>query len=226
MPMKQNYTISINPLAEFTKATDAGKKRIIKQQKSPNPVRVSWYQLAKSRMKKFIITQGDYSTIEEAINDLQNRKGLNKRQMIDRQVSLEALERFVKMQIPNVLKEADIAFYKIPLKTFSLKGIDVIVSPEIIFSVTRNGKKHYGAVKLRVSKSKPFDSEQQTLIASLIYEYLQQNIIAPEVIIEPDLCISLDVFGGGFKTLNATNANYLNNNLHYLEEVKKYWNIA
>ena len=224
--MKQNYIISINPLAEFTKATDAGKKRIIRQQKEPNPIRVSWYQLAKSRMKKFLITKGDYSTIEDAIDNLKGRKNLNRKQTIDRQVSLEALERFVKIQIPNVLKEDDITFCKISTKNFRLNGIEVIVSPEIIFSVLRNGKKHYGAIKLRVSKTKPFDSDQQTLIASLIYEYLKQNIDDAESIIEPDLCISLDVFGGGFKTLSASNINYLTSNIHYLEEVKKYWNIA
>lgn len=224
--MKQFYTISINPLAEFIKATDAGKKRIIKQQKEPNPVRVSWYQLAKARMKKFLITKGDHQSIEDAIENLKNRKELNKRQLIDRQVSLEALERFVKIQIPNVLKEDSISFYKITTKTFSTNGIDITVSPEIIFSVTRNDKEHYGAIKLRVSKTKLFDIEQQTLIAASIYEYLKQNITKENAVIEPDLCIFLDVFGDGFKTLTANNINYFTKNTHFIEEVKEYWHKA
>ncbi|MDM1512623.1 hypothetical protein [Myroides odoratimimus] len=224
--MKQFYTISINPLAEFIKATDAGKKRIIKQQKEPNPVRVSWYQLAKARMKKFLITKGDQHTIEDAIANLKSRKELSKRQLIDRQVSLEALERFVKIQIPNVLKEDNITFHKIPTKTFSANGIDITVSPEIIFSVTRDDKEHYGAIKLRVSKTKLFDTEQQTLIAALIYEYLKQNITNPIKVIEPDLCIFLDVFGDGFKTLTANKVNYFAQNIHFIEEVKEYWHKA
>lgn len=223
--MSNYYTISINPLAEFIKATDTRKKRIIEQQKKPSPIIVNWYQLAKSRMKKFIINNADYETIDDAILTLKNRKGLNQRQAIDRQVSLEALERFVKLKIPNVLQEKDIEFYKFKNKSIIYQNIEITVSPDVIFSIKRDGVKHYGAIKLRVSKSKPFDNDQQNLIASTLYEYLKYNITDTNCIIEPDLCLSLDVFGNGYKALNANSNDTLLNYKSYFEEIKNIWKI-
>lgn len=223
--MSNYYTISINPLAEFIKATDTRKKRIIEQQKKPSPIIVNWYQLAKSRMKKFIINNTDYETIDDAILTLKNRKGLNQRQLIDRQVSLEALERFIKLKIPNVLQEKDIEFYKFKNKSISYQNVEITVSPDVIFSIKRDGIKHYGAIKLRVSKSKPFDNDQQNLIASTLYEYLKQNIIDNKSVIEPDLCLSLDVFGNGYKALNANSNDTLVNYKSYFEEIKNIWKI-
>lgn len=223
--MSNYYTISINPLAEFIKATDARKKRIIEQQKKPSPIIVNWYQLAKSRMKKFIINNADYETIDDAILTLKNRKGLNQRQVIDRQVSLEALERFIKLKIPNVLQEKDIEFYKFKNKSIIYQNVEITVSPDVIFSIKRDGIKHYGAIKLRVSKSKTFDNDQQNLIASTLYEYLKQNIIDNKSVIEPDLCLSLDVFGNGYKALNANSNDTLVNYKSYFEEIKNIWKI-
>src|SRR5690554_2018059 len=225
MPMLNYYTISINPLAEFIKATDTRKKRIIEQQKKPSPIIVNWYQLAKSRMKKFIINNADYETIDDAILTLKNRKGLNQRQVIDRQVSLEALERFIKLKIPNVLQEKDIEFYKFKNKSIIYQNVEITVSPDVIFSIKRDGVKHYGAIKLRVSKSKPFDNDQQNLIASTLYEYLKYNITDTNCIIEPDLCLSLDVFGNGYKALNANSNDTLLNYKSYFEEIKNIWKI-
>lgn len=176
-------------------------------------------------MKKFIINNADYETIDDAILTLKNRKGLNQRQAIDRQVSLEALERFVKLKIPNVLQEKDIEFYKFKNKSIIYQNIEITVSPDVIFSIKRDGVKHYGAIKLRVSKSKPFDNDQQNLIASTLYEYLKYNITDTNCIIEPDLCLSLDVFGNGYKALNANSNDTLLNYKSYFEEIKNIWKI-
>lgn len=222
--MSNYYSISINPLAEFIKATDSRKKRIIEQQKNPSPIIVNWYQLAKSRMKKFMIDNANYETIEDAILTLKNKKGLNQRQSIDRQVSLEALERFIKLKIPNVLQEKDIEFYKFGNKSIIYQNIEITVSPDVIFSIKRNGVKHFGAIKLRVSKTRPFDNDQQNLIACTIYEYLKCNIDDENFVIEPDLCLSLDVFGNGFKALNANSKDSLINYKTYFDEIKKIWN--
>lgn len=222
--MSNYYSISINPLAEFIKATDSRKKRIIEQQKNPSPIIVNWYQLAKSRMKKFMINNANYETIEDAILTLKNKKGLNQRQSIDRQVSLEALERFIKLKIPNVLQEKDIEFYKFSNKSIIYQNIEITVSPDVIFSIKRNGIKHFGAIKLRISKTRPFDNDQQNLIACTINEYLKYNIDDENFVIEPDLCLSLDVFGNGFKALNANSKDSLINYKTYFDEIKKIWN--
>ncbi|MBX9782775.1 MAG: hypothetical protein K2X48_05690 [Chitinophagaceae bacterium] len=55
------YFISTNQLAEYSQATEASKKRIIKQQKVPNKLLIPWYQKAKGAIKKFFSNTSDYA---------------------------------------------------------------------------------------------------------------------------------------------------------------------
>lgn len=225
--MNKFYTISINPLADFSKSTDAAKRNIIKQQKNPSKIQIPWYQLAKARIKKAINEKCDFSHIEEALEILKNKKNLNKRQSIDRQVSMEALERFIKLTVPKVIKDDRVVFHKTSEfgKSFNFNGVKITVAPEIIFSTIIKGKRHFGAIKLHISKNRPFDLEQQKIVSSGIYEFLKLNVSDKDIVI-PEYCISLDVFGKGFHTINAKNSNSFSENVKYLEEIKQLWNVA
>ncbi|MEQ8473878.1 MAG: hypothetical protein RIC35_21960 [Marinoscillum sp.] len=189
--------ISINQLAEFHSATDASKKRIIKNQQSPNKFLLPWYQLPKARIKKCIELRGDKSPIEEAMKLLENKAPQNDRQRIDKQVSIEALERFVTMRLPSVL--SDIGEYEIirPSKKFLMIGeVEIIVAPEVVIKGRLNNQVVYGAVKIHISKNKPFDFTKATYVATTIKKYLEAAVAQENEFVIPDLCICLDVFSG------------------------------
>jgi len=104
--------ISINQFANFRNSTERGKKGIITRQLSPDRFRVPWYQLTKARVKKSLKYKGDLQPIFDGINILKKRIPDTDRQKKDRQVSLEALERFVELQIPHYFKQLDFEVIK------------------------------------------------------------------------------------------------------------------
>ncbi|AJR04774.1 hypothetical protein [Siansivirga zeaxanthinifaciens] len=102
--MTKKILISINQFADFSKATESKKRTIIRQQKQPNKFRISWYQLPKSRIRKSIENNCDLEPVFKGIEELKLRKPIKSRQIHDRTVSLEALERYVSLKLPHSLK--------------------------------------------------------------------------------------------------------------------------
>jgi hypothetical protein len=102
--MNKKFIISINQLADFSSATNAKKRSIIRQQKEPNKFLVAWYQLPKSRIKKSIENNCDLDPILKGIEELKLRKPEKPRQVLDRQVSIEALSRFINLKLPSMLR--------------------------------------------------------------------------------------------------------------------------
>jgi hypothetical protein len=190
-----NYHLSINRLVDFSGATDSGRKRIIKEQLSPNPVKVFWYQLPKARMKKCLTVNGDLQPIYDGINILMNRVPVNKRQNDDRAASIEVLQRFVQMRLPDILKTIKYTVIKPESRLLTIADVDIIVAPELIIKGILNGKTVIGGIKFHISKSKPFDYKQSLCVASIIHEYLKTKVAKDGEIVMPELCFSLDVFG-------------------------------
>lgn len=191
--------ISINPLAEFAFASEAKRKTIIRNQKEPSIFKIPWYQLAKARMRLAIAKKGDLQPILDGIDELKNRRLTKVRQINDRKVSVEALERFLEMKLPSVLKDIDYEVIKKPKKSDArpllVKGVEVIVSPDVIIKTTINGQSYLGAVKIHVAKTNTFESKQLKHIASATYMYLDHVIANDDTLVHPDLCLAYDIFG-------------------------------
>lgn len=186
--------ISLNQLADFRGSTISKKNRIIAQQQNPDKFRIQWYQLPKARVKKSIELKGDLNPIFDAIMVLMSRKPTNTRQANDRQVSIEALERYLKMPLPKTLKEMDYVTVKAKEKSFVYSDVKIIVAPELIIKGKLNGKTVVGGVKIRLSKNNPLDLPKSKIIASTIFRYLNEKVVGENEVVLPGLCYSLDVF--------------------------------
>ena len=224
---ESGYVLSINQLAAFSKATEAGKRRIIKQQKQPNKFLVSWYQLPKARIRKAIANNCDLEPILKGIEELKLRKPEKPRQIIDRQVSLEALKRFVNIKLPKLLKEVPHDLVKkVPSKSILINGVEIIISPDVIYKLNLNGKVYIGAVKVHISKNNIFDNKQSRYISSLIYKYLKEVVaIEGEEVLE-ELCLSIDVFGENVISTPYNLPKILTDIEVICEELKSMWNVA
>ena len=220
--------ISINQYADFIKSSDAKKKRIIKDQKKPNKFRIAYYQLAKARIRKTLIDNGKLKHIDDALQQLTLRVPKNKRQISDKHVSIQALEKFLKLQIPKVLKGDNIEFLnpKNFKSDIEIHGLSIIVAPEIIFKVNINGQDILGGLKLHVSKSNSFDFEQQRIIASAVCNHLERNVAIENQIVLPEFCISLDVFGNGYILSTTANKNVVESYQKECLEIIKIWDAA
>lgn len=207
------YCMSINQIAEFKAATDNGKRRLIAQQLIPNRIKIPYYQLAKARIRRSVALKGDLAPIYDGINTLIKRVSSDKRQETLRTTSIEALERFIRLKIPEILTKMDFTVIKPKIRSTKISEVDVIVAPEVVVLGELNGQKVVGAVKIHVSKGKPFDYHQAKIVATGIHAYLKNCLEDGNTIALPELCFCIDVFGG---TAVSAAGNYE----YYLKELE------
>jgi len=188
------YLISLNQFAEFTKATEKGKLRILKQQLNPNPFKIPWDQTPKAGIRKSLQNNGDLTPILEALNILNRREPKNRRGLTDKNVSIEALQRYIQLKLPEIFKNYKYEIIKPEIKSTFIAGVEVKVAPDVVVRFRVNNKKYVGAIKIHISKGSPFDYGQSLTVATVLYNYLSE-IKDDDDIIEPKLCFSLDVFG-------------------------------
>lgn len=195
--------------------------------KKPDTFRIAHYQLAKARMKKALQLNGELTPILNGIKELNSRSLEKKRQINDRKVSIEAMERFIKLKLPKLLSNSKYEVVKpSKKKSFELKGVDIIVSPDVIIKIDVDGQIVIGGFKLHVSKSNAFNREQQQIVSSSLYKYLETEIAIDGEIVLPELCFSLDIFGNGFVATSSNYENTIKNIESLCEEIKMYWNVA
>lgn len=225
--MMRGCNISINQLADFSNGTDAKKRSIIKQQKTPNSFKIAYYQLPKARIKKAMANKGNIQPVLDGINELKGRTPTKQRQINDRIVSLDAMQRFVSMQIPSLLKDYDYKVLKnIESKSTFIRGVEVIISPDLIIEIEINGKKYLGAIKTHISKGNAFDYKQQSYVASMLQKYLKTEIAKNGELVLPELCISIDVFGSGIVTSPEDISAKIRDIEVMCEEIRIMWDAA
>lgn len=216
------YHISINQFAEFSKASPSGKARIIKQQVEINKFLISWYQLAKGRIKRYFGNINDIEPILSGIQVLKAKHVEKKSQETDRKVSIEALERVITLQIPNILKNITYTIIKSEQRSIFIDDVAINISPEIIIQAEINGKICYGGLKIHISKGKPFDQTQSFYVAILLKRFIEKEVIKDEEIVIPELCFCLDVFAD--RLVSAPNDGLLYNEIKgCCAELKRIW---
>ncbi len=222
-----NVVISINQLADFSKATDLKKQRIIKQQKEPREFLVAWYQLPKARIKKSIANNCDLAPVINGLEELKARKPMKQRQVVDRMVSLEALNRFMRIKLPSLLKSAPQEIItKVSSKSIMLNGVEIIISPDVIFKLKIDGITYLGAVKVHISKNNVFDNKQSRYISSLINKYLTEVVAGENEKVLQELCLSIEVFGEKVISVPKNLPKAISDIEVICEEIKLIWNEA
>lgn len=218
------YKISINQLATFSKVTEARKKAIVKQQKNPPPILVGRYVMAKARITKAISSGGDIIPILEGIEELKQRKPDTPWKKNDKTVSIDAMERYIKMSLPVILKENKYEILpKQKIRSFFVSDVEILVSPDLIIKVLIDDKWYLGGLKLHVSKSELFDNHQSKYVATCIYQYLDLIFEDDKIIVLPELCFSLDVFANSIISAPKKVEKTLEEIENMCLEIKKIW---
>lgn len=220
----ENYHISVNQFAEFSKASPKAKERIVKQQLEVNKFLIPWYQMAKAKIRRYFYNTDDLFPILSGIEILKNKHIGNKRQEIDRRVSIEALERMINLQIPKILKGVRYEVIKSEEKSVYVEGVEIKISPEIIIAAKINGQLCYGGLKIHVSKGKPFDHNQASYVATLLKEFIKRHIVNDDGVVVPELCFCLDVFSDRLLSAPAESKLLLDEIKKYCIELKDIWN--
>lgn len=137
------------------------------------------------------------------------------------------MERFIKLQLPKLLQDLDSyeILKKFEFNSFIFYGVNIIISPDVIVKGVLSDKTYIGAVKIHVSKSKPFDIEQSRYVATSIYNYLTSSIKNDDIIVLPELCLCIDIFADSIISA-PKNIEYVNSRLgDYCQEIIKLWDV-
>lgn len=221
------YFISINQFVDFSKGTDSKKKRIIRQQKEPNKFMVSLYQTSRASIKKSISNNGDIKPIIDGLERLKGKTPIKPRQILNKTVSIEAIQRYMKITIPKILKNHKIDIIKKPeIRSIIIEGVEILVSPDVIFTMIYNGEKYIGAVKIHISKRNVFKLQDSKTVSFLIEEYLKSIQDKYKAKTLSELCFSLDVFDGTMITAPENKEFFLEKIKEIAEEVKFLWRVA
>ncbi|MDO6673940.1 hypothetical protein Q4517_00060 [Tenacibaculum sp. 1_MG-2023] len=221
------FFISINQFVDFSKGTEATKKRIIRQQKEPNKFLITLYQTSRASIKKSIVNNGDLKPTIEGLEKLKSKIPIKPRQVLNKTISIEAIQRYMKIKIPSILKNHKIQIIKKPkVKSIFIEGVEILISPDVIFTMEYNGEKYIGGVKIHISKRNIFSLKDSQKVAFLIEEYLKVIEKEYEANVLPELCFSLDVFDGRMISSPNNKFLFLEEIKETAREVKSLWKIA
>lgn len=152
-----------------------------------------------------------------------NRKPESKRQERDKRVSLEAMERFIEMKLPSIIKNIDYEVIKPKVKSTFISDVEIIVAPDLIIKGHLNGKTVIGAVKIHISKENTFDLQQSKIVAYTIAKYLDKEIAKDGIIVLPELCFCIDVFGDRIISAKECDTQVDKKILEICREIKRLW---
>ena len=184
-------------MAVFSEATLSKKKQILKQQVVPNKILIPWYQKAKAAIKIYFKNVRDHTPIYKAIDAIEKEAmPLKDWSKTNQQVSREALKKMMLIRLPRLLNNIEYEVVTVSARSIVIRGVEIKTAPEIIIMARINGDIVYGAVKIHISKSDPFNSQQAELVATVIYQFLKTKVAQPGEIVLPELCLCLDVFAG------------------------------
>lgn len=221
------YFISINQFVDFSKGSESKKKTIIRQQKEPNKFLISLYQTSRASIKKSLANNGDIRPTIEGLERLKSRVPVKPRQELNKTISIEAIQRYMKIKIPSILRNHKIDIIKKPsIKSIFIEGVEVLISPDIIYTMVYKNQKYIGGVKIHISKRNVFNIEDSKMVSLLIEKYLK--IIEKEYNAQvlPELCFSLDVFDGRMVSSPKNKFPFLIKIKNTAKEIKSLWKIA
>jgi hypothetical protein len=223
------FIISINQLVDFSKGSEAKKKRIIRDQKNPNKFRIAWYQTPRASIRKCLSNNGDKVFIIDGLERLKNKitDPDKPRELQNKVASIAAMKSFLRVQIPKILKNHELTIIKSPrTKSVFINQVEIIVSPDIIFTMNYKGDKYMGGVKIHLSKGNIFEPKDSKMVAAVMQKYLETIADDYNANVLPELCMSLDVFDERIVSSPSNIDAYLDRINMTCAEVKRFWNVA
>lgn len=187
--------ISANKLGEYINSSPSRRQKIVKDQKYPKGFIVTRYNGAKKAIIDYFVKgKGDKKAIESEIKNLILGSYNTEFRKKDSQLSIKALEIFVKTNVPSV-SEHKTSRLGHNLNKLTIQGVDVSVQPDILIQGSLQGSDFIGAIKIHISKTHPLTEGSGKYVGVLIHRFLESNYSEK---VRTDFCISLDIFTGKY----------------------------
>lgn len=221
------YKISINPLVTFSKGTDSKKRKIIRDQKNPSVIRVGWYQTPRACIKKSISQNGNNNEIIKGLERLKDRVVEKPRQIQNKDVSIQAMKKYLNIELPEILKNHNLNIIKKrETKSTWINRVEIVVSPDVVFTLDYGEKRYIGGVKIHLSKGDIFDLNESKMVATILNKHISEIAKKYNAIPLPEICLSIDVFGQRIISSSKKPKRILKEVENICNEVKQIWNVA
>lgn len=216
--------ISVNKLGEYLVAAPVRRRRIITDQKRPSEFIVTRYRDAAEAMIVFLENgAADDGIIEQAIEDLGRKAVSTDFQEQDRDLSIEALIKFLDMADTIPLDGLDLRRGDPDPQRLQVEGVLISVRPEIVLSGrTRNDDASVGLLKLYLSKTYPLTDEAGEYVGTVLQHYAACSL-ANLGIVDYRLCKTLDVFSQRVHTAPRSYRRRLNDIEAACQEIARAW---
>lgn len=225
--MVNKNTISINPLCEFLSASERRKQTIIKNVKKPKTMMIAPYPTARSRIVRFFKNNFKEEEIISGIDHLQYKKGCDTPFKIrDRENSIEALRKFLRIQFPQDFQKIKCTFSKERSKEIDFNDIIIRVSPDIIIRWEEDGQKFIGGIKFHISKGNIFDYQTSSFAAGLVQLFLEEKIATEDEIVVGSHCLSIDIFGERTCSAPLNKEEFIKKLTATCKEISVLWEVA
>ncbi len=189
MEPKSAPEISVNPLAEYTEASEARRRLIVKDQKYPSKLKIARYRSARDAFTTYFQQGFDKQVLIAAIQRLQSKEPISDWVRDDTKNSIRALRNFLRLEFP--FKNLKCRFIKPVITAYPINGVVVTVAPDLLLEWENDGQKYAGAIKFYI-KQKALTYQQGHVCASLLADFLG-NILSNDVLISKPHCICVDI---------------------------------
>lgn len=192
---RPNPRISVTKLGEYTVATPARRRAIVREQRNPQKFIVLRYEHARSALVEYYAAGAkDPNPLMDKIGALASVPPSSEWNEQDLRLSSEALEAFLDICDEFDLDALSAAAGPHSAPKLSISGVDVSVHPDVVLRGAYREKNVVGALKFHFSKTNALTAEAGLNVATVIHHYVEAHLLDAEYVASPRHCAVLDVF--------------------------------
>lgn len=219
LEVRQSPRISVTKLGEYLTVGAGRRRKIIEDQKHPQPFQVARYTEAERAIVEYLARR-DLAALEARRTRLAQTPAKSEYDAERRQLCIEAIDAF-----EDVLDELDLdgiqAAAAPPSPDYLVfAGVDVSVRPEVLLARSGRSGPAVGCMKLYFSKNHPLDEKAGAYVSTLLGQFAQRNLTGK---VSDDLLLTVDVFGGTVFTAPKARTRRLEDIVAACEEIAIRW---
>jgi hypothetical protein len=219
---KNKPRISINKLGEYCEANSLRRKQIVKDCKDPKSFIVTRYSEAREAIQEYFIRGNDKKVITDAINAIKIKPNKTEFQKSDNKLSLEVLKLVLNSDYSPLIG-FEFSECKSYTTTIDITGVDVSIYPDLIITKQVNSEIHIGAVKFHITKG-GLNKESQKIIATILYDYIENYILTENQVSDLTMCFSHDIFKNQLESAPRSHKRRMQHVIAACEEISLWWN--
>ncbi|WP_437648382.1 hypothetical protein [Sorangium sp. So ce362] len=194
-PPRSSPRISVTKLGEYTVATPARRRAIVREQRNPKGFIVLRYERARPALVEFFAAGAtDPNPLVDVVGTLASTIPSSDWSGQDLQLSSEALEAFLDICDDFDLEGLVATAGAHAAPKLSIAGVDVSVRPDVVLRGTYRGKSVVGAMKFHFSKTNVLTEDAGLNVATVMHQYVEAHLLAAGDAASPRHCAVLDVF--------------------------------